>query len=229
MIVIHGENIIQSRQKLIKVIEEAKTRNILVERHEADKLNLPTLESKLQKTDLFGHSRLLVIEGLHSLHRSKQKKQLIELVSQASMEICLWEKRLLTKTMLKKLGEHQENQVYEFKLTNTLFAWLDTLSPQPKTKKSQLIAFKLALRDNDVYMCLVMFVRQVRLLIQAKVGAEIKGPFFMINKIKKQANYFKLAQLLKLHAKLYNLDAAMKTSQNILELKTNIEQLIINL
>ena len=229
MIIIHGENTIQSRQKLIKVIEEAKARNVLVERHEADKLNLPTLESKLQKTDLFGHSRLLVIEGLHSLRRSKQKTQLIGLVSQANMDVCLWEKRPLTKTMLKKLGEHQENQIYEFKLTNTLFAWLDTLSPQSNTKKSQLIAFKSALRDNDAYMCLVMLVRQARLLIQAKVGANIKGPFFMINKINKQANNFELEQLLNLHTKLYALDAAMKTSQNTLELKTSIEQLIINL
>jgi DNA polymerase III delta subunit-like protein len=106
---------------------------------------------------------------------------------------------------------------------------LDTLSPQPRTKKSQLIAFKLALRDNDTYMCLVMFVRQVRLLIQSKVGADIKGPFFMINKINKQANNFELEQLLNLHSKLYALDAAMKTSQNTLELKTSIEQLIINL
>jgi DNA polymerase III delta subunit len=227
MIVIHGENTIKSRNKLMAIIDDAKDKNTLVERFEADNLDRPTLESKLQKTDLFGHSRMVVIEGLHSLRRSKRKKELIKLVSSnQTTPVCLWEKRKLTKTMLKKLDAEQ---VFHFKLTNALFNWLDTLSPQTKTKGNQINALRKALKSDDEYLCFIMLARQIRLLIQAKTGGKVKGPYFVVNKIKKQAKRFKPRQLLKLHSQLHQLDANIKTSNNIVGLDQALELLILNL
>ncbi len=227
MIVIHGENTIKSRQKLMAIIDDAKGKNTLVERFEADDLDRPTLESKLQKTDLFGHSRMIVIEGLHSLRRSQRKKELIKLVTNHNTTpICLWEKRKLTKTMLKKL---EAQQVFYFKLANALFNWLDTFSPQTRTKAKQISALRQALKSDDEYLCFIMLARQIRMLIQAKTGGQIKGPYFVINKIKKQAHQFHLKQLLTVHSQLHQLDADIKTSNNIVDLGQSLELLIMHL
>lgn len=227
MIVIHGENIIQSRKKLVEIIEQSKNKNILVERVEAKALDLPTLETKLQKTDLFGHSRMLVIEKLHSLPRSKKKNQLIKMAAEAEgIDICLWEKRELSKTMLKKL---EADKVYEFSLSNSLFNWLDALSPSQSTKSQQIQLFRQAVQANDIYMCFIMLARQVRLLIQAKDGGQIKGPYFVINKVKKQSGRFSLDQLLSLHSRLHQIDLEMKTSNNVVELDKRLELLMLNL
>lgn len=226
MIVIHGENTIQSRNKLVTILEQAKEKNTLVERISASQLDVPLLESKLQRTDLFGYSRMLVIEELHSLPRSKKLTDLIELLAQTDAEVCLWEKRQLTPTMLNKL---KADKVYEFKLANSLFNWLDSLSPHPATKTKQLQLFQQTVRENAEYMCFIMLARQLRLLIQARSGGKIKGPYFVVNKITQQAQLFSLAQLLSLHQQLYNLDAKIKTSTNNISLTQSIELIILNL
>ncbi len=227
MIVIHGENTIKSRNKLVEIIEETKGKNILVERVEAKNLDLPTLESKLQKTDLFGHGRMLVIEELHSLRRSKKKNRLIEMTAETEgVDICLWEKRKLTKNMLKKL---HADKVYEFSLSNSLFDWLDSVSPQDSTKSKQIKLFRQAVESNDAYMCFIMLARQVRMLIQAKDGGKIKGPYFVVNKVKKQASRFNFSQLLKLHQQLHQIDLNLKTSADIVDLDKRLELLILTL
>lgn len=225
-IIIHGENITESRKKLVEIIEQLQETGVLVERLDAKKLDLPTLESKLQKTDLFGHSRAIIIEELHSLPRSKKLTQMVEMIVNSKMQICLWEKRDLTTTMLKKFPNAQ---LFYYKLANSLFAWLDSLSPSEQNKVSQLKLFKTAQKEHEEYLCFIMLIRQVRLLLQATNNDAIAGPSFMVKKLQSQAKQFTLGQLLKLHSQLHALDKKMKTSSNILSVTQEIEQLIINL
>lgn len=226
MIIIHGENITQSRNKLLEIIEEAKNNKILVERVDAKTINIATLEEKLQKSDLFGHSRMLVIEELHSLPKSKKLARMIELLSSSEMEICLWEKRQLTATMLKKFSQAT---VHEFKLANSLFKWLDSLSPIDSSKTTQLKLLQQAILENDEYLCFVMLMRQVRMLIQALDGGEIKGPGFVVNKIRSQASQFSISELLQIHQHLFEIDSKLKISKNSLTLAQELEQIIIQL
>lgn len=224
--IIHGENTVQSRNKLIELIDEAKDKKVLVDRIGAKELSLATLEEKLQKSDLFGHPRMLVIEALHSLPRSNKKSEMIKLLATTEMDICLWEKRTLTKTMLKKFAN---SKVHEFKLANSLFKWLDSLSSSGSSKKTQLELLNKALLENDEYLCFVMLARQVRMLLQAKQGGNIKGPGFVVNKIKSQSNQFTLDQLLNIHQQLFAIDQQLKSSQNALELSQQIEQILLNI
>lgn len=226
MIIIHGDNTILSRTKLVEILENAKENNTLVERFNASQLDIPTLESKLQKTDLFGHSRMLIIEELHSQTRSKKLNTMIKMLASSSMNLCLWEKRQLTSSMLKKL---KANQVFEFKLANSLFTWLDSLSPQESTKVKQIKFFQQAVQENDEYMCFIMLARQVRLLIQATSGGQVKGPFFVINKINQQAKKFTLKRLLWLHDQLHKLDKEVKTSANKISLSQAVELILLKL
>ena len=229
--ILHGDNTVQSRNELAQLINLAKNNSQEIVRLDAKKIAIPQLEQALGSDSLFGNSQLIIIETLHSLPRSKKKNALIDLIaktnhSSENIEIILWEKRALTATMLKKLPQAKAKM---FKLTNQLFKWLDSFSPNNKTKTTQLKTLHRAINDNGDHMCFVMFIRQIRLLIQAKDNGKIKGPPFMITKLRKQAQAFTLEKLIDLYNKLLEIDLKMKTSQNKLSLAQNLDLLIINL
>lgn len=224
--ILHGENLVASREKLVELLESAKEKNFTIDRFDAKNLSRAELETKLVKQDLFGSKRLVVVEGLHSLPRSKQKKQLLELIQAAEIELILWEKRDLTKTMLKKFPQAE---IHHFKLSNALFNWLDSLRGDGRQLQDQLKKLHLALEREDAYLCFIMLARQLRLLIQLKEGNRPPGAPWMINKLEKQAETFTLSQLLKLHQELIKIDQAHKTSASQLTLAQELDLLLINL
>lgn len=225
MIILYGENTVKSRERLIELVREAKQAGKDVITLTAARLTPADLESALQKTSLFGTEQLVVIEELHSLPRSSRKNQLLEIVGAANVDVILWEKRDLTKTMLKAFPKAATEN---FRLTNSLFAWLDAFSPTgAKTKQLQLL--QQALHTNGEQMCFVMLIRQIRLLIQVKDGGRPAGPPFMISKLAKQAKDFTLDRLLKLHEQLFVMDQAAKTSGSYLSLGQELDLLVANL
>lgn len=235
MQIIHGDNIIQSRNKLVELINSAKDPSASVgmtsiKRLEAKKLELKKLELELNSTSLFGSEQLTIVEGLHSLPTSKRKKELINyLANQTNSEnLILYESRQLTATMLKKFPAAK---VFGYKTSNKLFKFLDILGQNPPVggQKQQLILLREVLKSDGEFMLLSMLIRQIRLLIQAKDGGQIKGPPFMVSKLKSQSTRFSLNQLLNLHKQLFKLDLKQKTSQNLLPLGSELELLIINM
>lgn len=225
MIILHGENTVKSRERLVELIRVAKSAGTEVTTLAAQKLTPASLESALQSTSLFGTEQLVVIEELHSLPRSAKKTQLFEIITTANVGVILWEKRELTKTMLKAFPKAT---VEYFRLTNSLFAWLDSLNPSAdKTKQLRLL--QDALRANGEQMCFVMLARQIRLLIQIKDGGRPAGPPFMISKLANQARDFTLDSLLKIHEQLFLMDQAAKTSGSYLSLGQELDLLVARL
>ena len=228
--IIHGDNQITSRQALVDEIVQAKNAGLEVITLEANKLELGKLQQTLSSQSLFGQEKLIIIETLHSLPTSKRKKSPIELIITTtnqpnSPQIVLWEKRSLTKTMLKKFSQAK---VQEFKISKKLWYFLDTLvNPQVKLKK-QLELFDEACQQEEVHFVYLMIIRQIRLLIQAKEG-HFSGAPFMIAKFKKQATYFSLPKLLKLHQQLFEIEKKQKTSTNLLDLKSELDLFLISL
>jgi antitoxin component HigA of HigAB toxin-antitoxin module len=226
LIILHGENIVDSRNKLVELINDAKNKNKSIERLDAKKINPGILESKLVKQDLFGTEITIIIEELHSLPRSKQKKLLVELIAKSEVSVILWEKRKLTATMLKKFPQAK---TIEFKRSNSVFNWLDSLSGNKKNKKQQISTLHQALKDEDSYLCLIMLARQTRMLIQVKENGTIAGSPWMVQKIKKQSQLFSLQQLLSIHRQLLNIDLHQKTSTNALNLDQELDLLLLNM
>ena len=224
--ILHGENIIDSRNKLVELITTAKNKNKSIERLDAKKINPGILESKLVKQDLFGTEIILIIEELHSLPRSKQKTLLIELIARSKVDVILWEKRKLTATMIKKFPQAKN---IEFKLSNALFNWLDSLSGSKNNRKQQLTSFHQALATEDPHLCLIMLARQIRMLIQVKESGSMSGAPWMVQKIKRQSQSFSLKQLLNIHHQLLDIDLHQKTSTNALKLDQELDLLLLNL
>ncbi|HEX7018055.1 MAG TPA: hypothetical protein VF209_04080 [Patescibacteria group bacterium] len=230
MIILHGENTVQSRAELGKLLDQARQANKTVVRLEAKRLTLADLQEALHSESLFGDEKVIVIEELHSLPTSNRKKELIEALAAAdgdhSSSLILWEKRSLTATMLKKLGPAESK---EFKLSKALFSWLDSLNGQKRNVSQQLKLFHDALKQEGEYLCFLMLIRQLRMMLQAMDGGVIKGPPFMISKLKNQAQSFSQTQLLSLHQQLLEIDYRQKTSQSSLDLAQELDLLLVNL
>lgn len=227
--VLHGENEVSSRDKLTQLIQTAQATNKTIQRLDAKRLDLAALESALSANSLFGEDRLVIIDKLHSLPRSKKKTQLIELVSKfanaTGLNIILWEKRSLTPTMIKKINP---DKLEEFKTSSDLFKWLDSLDGGKRNIKHQLSLLEKASNNDGEQICFAMLIRQIRLLITAREGSPVKGHPFVVQKVNSQAKKFELSQLLQIHRQLLTIDQKMKTSTNLLSLKAEMDLLLLN-
>lgn len=224
--VIHGENQVASRKKLVEFIKQAKQQNKEVISLNAEKLDRAKLESALLSESLFNNEKLLIIEGVYSLPKSKKKDEFIELISSASIEIILWDKKLLSKTNLKKLPTDLEN--YEFKITPKMWTFLDTLSTNPKVKTLMMKLFKESVEGDGAEFVFLMMARQIRILIQVKENHPPKIAPFMLSKLNKQAKDFSLKKLLDLHQQLYLIDQKQKTSTSLLSLEGELDLLLFS-
>lgn len=224
--ILHGENIVDSRNKLVELITNAKNKNKSVERLSVKKISPGILESKLVKQDLFGTEITIVVEELHSLPRSKQKNLLIDLIAKSEVNVILWEKRKLTAAMIKKFPQAKTT---EFKLSNALFSWLDSLSGNKKNKKQQVVKLHQTLETEDPHLCLIMLARQIRMLIQVKDSGSMPGAPWMVQKIKKQGQLFDFQQLLNIYSQLLNIDLRQKTSTNALNIDQELDLLLLNM
>lgn len=217
--IIHGENQVASRKKLIELSDEAKKQGRMIVTLEADKIDRAKLESALLSNSLFGEEKLLIIECLHSLPKSKKKDELIDLISYASIDIILWEKKLLTKTNFKKFPNNSQN--YEFKITVKLWSFLDQLN----LKSFQ----ECIVGGEEVEFVFLMIARQIRLLIQVKENQTSGIAPFTLSKLKQQVKKFDLTKLLQIHQQLYQIDQKQKQSANLLSLPAELDLLLFNM
>jgi DNA polymerase III delta subunit len=232
--IIHGENTVQSRSVLYTVIQSAQEKSQNIVRLDAKRIMLPDLENALGSNSLFTEQKLVIIDELHSLPKSKKLDELIQKIvdfmesKDTETDLVLWEKRELTATMLKKFPTAK---IQLFKLTSALFKWLDTLSGnrQPAMQKQMLDLLQEAIKSDGDMMCFVMLIRQLRFLIQAKEGTLTAGAPFMIAKVNKQAQHFTKDQLLAIHHKLLEMDIRQKTSTSDLGLGRELELLIVEM
>ncbi len=224
---IHGDNQVASRNKLVELMDNLKARGEDINTLAADKLDRAKLESALLSESLFGGQKTLVLESLYSLPKSKKKDEFINLICFASTDVILWEKKLLGKLELKKLPTNL--QVYEFKITPKLWNFLDQLSPNPKNKTTLLKLFKESVMGESAEFVFLMLARQLRLLIQVKEGAPLKLAPFMHSKLQRQSQAFSLEQLLTLHQKLYTIDQKLKQSASLLDLEAELDLFLFNM
>jgi len=225
--IIHGESQVASRTKLVELINEAKKQNKEIYTLIADKLDRAKLETAFLGDSLFGQEKILVLEGLYSLPKSKKKDELINLISVASIDLILWEKKSLTKTDLKKLPSNLRD--FEFKVSAKLWNFLDQLSPNPKAKNDLLRLCHQSVAGESAEFVFLMLARQLRLLIQVKDGAPLKIAPFMQGKLQKQAQTFSRDKLLELHHKLYQIDQKLKQSASLLNLEAELDLFLLSM
>ena len=228
LIIVHGDNLIKSREQLFRLKQQAINKEQTLATLSAKNLKAEQLEQALLAQNLFGNDKLVIVETLHSLAHSKKRTAFIEQIRQASeqQDIILWEKKSLTKSNLKKFPQAK---VYHYPSSKALWQLLDQLSPQSKQLNSQLKLLHQAVQQDAAEFCLVMLAGRIGDLLAYQVGAQEQLHPFVKKKLAQQIKKFSLQQLKAAHRQLYQLDAQLKQSQNLLDLAAELDLFLINL
>jgi DNA polymerase III delta subunit len=230
MIILHGENIVASRQALEKEILAFKERGAdEIITLDGGKLELTELKQALESASLLGKDRLVVIENLLSATKSKRKEEAINYLSQEGKKtpLILWEPKEIGKLGLKKLAS--KAKINLFKIPPLIFKFLDSLSPQDK--KNSLKLLHQCLRADSPEIVFYMICRQIRLLIIARDLGKKGLPLapWQQAKFLSQAQKFNLDQLLKIQQRLLKIDYEQKTGRAALPLASQLDLLIADL
>ncbi len=224
--VLHGDNLVKSRQFLTEKIEIAREKDRELVILDGLKTSLEEIRSALGSKSLFGSKRLVIIENLYSSPQSKRKSKILGFLKKGEFEteLILWEKKEIKKRFSKNF------KVNLFKLSTAIFKFLESL--KPKNKKESLRLLNEVKRKESEEMIFYLLIRQIRLLIKAKDLGE-KGltelQSWQKRKLLTQAKNFKLDQLKNIYQDLLKLDYQQKTSGLPLSLSSSLDLLIASI
>lgn len=224
---IHGDDTLASYQRLSERISQCRHQGLAVITRDASELNTATLRQEAGATDLFGARSCLVIKGLLSGPKSKQKETVIAALQELDhSELLLYEPKKLTDSLLKQLPQAK---VETLNVNPVIFKFLDSLRPGNIGPILRGWTQLLGLGHQPDYV-FAMITRQIRLLIQAKSGPSyLTLSAYPKRLITAQAGYFTLAHLLNLHGHLYQADKRLKTGLSPLPLEQLLLQFFYSL
>lgn len=224
---IHGDNIVLSRQKLNQLIEQSRTKGVAeVIKLDGKKLAETQLKHALETKSFFGAEKLVVIEGLLSRVLSKEKNILVEILGSDSQQtpVILWDAKEITKTWLNKL-ENFNAQL--FKTPASIFKFLDSL--KPGNAKISLTLIQHSNKENAPELVFYMLSRRVSDLIIAndpKSTSLLKGAPWQKSRLISQSKNFSSQGLLSFHQDLLSIDESIKTGSALLPLSSQLDLLL---
>ncbi len=227
-IILHGENIVASRERLIQLIKLAKKQGVRdIIRLNGTKIIQGELIQSIESGSLFGTDKLVVIERLLSRPVSKEKNQLISYLGRldANENLILWEEKSIAAGTLNKL----KNFTFEvFKISPVIFKFLDSVRPKNAT---EILNYKQAATALDApELVFYLLARRITDLIIAKDKPnQLKNSPWQKTRLISQASNFTLDKLLDFHHQLLVLDESQKTGTAILPLTSQLDLTLASL
>ena len=206
--IIHGENVVASRNYLLSQIDQFKKKGQEVLFLDEKNFTPENLVAALEK-DLFGQQKVVVFESFSHL-KPNPKKEATEIIKQHPEGILfLWEAKTLPASFFKPFPKGQARL---FKPSPILFQFLDALSPKNKQKTIFLLGQALKRRNR---FGLFSYATNKRFNFnqrnhEEKVSAR---QAWQKEKLKKQAQDFSQEELTDFLCQLIWLDYQQKTGQ----------------
>lgn len=222
--ILHGDHEVKIHEALVKLMERARASGVSITRLNAKNLDLAKLETALGTETLFSVGKLIIIDDLLTLPKSKKKESLISWIENHvsdSIQLVLVEKKTLTALAQKQFSKAE---CLLFKYPNQLFIWLESLGGILPARNFTL--FHAVLEREAPELIFVMLVRQIRILIAFVADGVYEGNPYLRSKIVAQAKHFSLNKLLSIHARLLEIDIEQKTSASALTLVQNLDLLL---
>lgn len=224
LIILHGENQVESRKKLAFLTSQARKNGREVERLDGKVVGKSDLLMAARSQSLLSDDRLVVVENFFS-GRKKAAGALQELAKAGGAQFVFWEKSALSPSTVKSLLGIA--QVEEFKIPKSIFKFLDSLA-HGNTKK--MLDLLHNIKENEGDFVLSMLGRQIRLLIWAKLSPQtLTLADWQKRRFVSQAQKFTADQLFAFHAKLLEIDRMNKRSQLPENLSASLDLLVIGL
>ncbi|KPJ71016.1 hypothetical protein AMJ51_00355 [Microgenomates bacterium DG_75] len=224
MLIIHGDNQVESRQFLVSQIEQARAKGKEIVRLEGKDVDLERLRQALENKSLFGGEKLVVVENLLVNLPSKSISKYLS--DRQPKNLIIWEGKEISQSKFKGLKFKEKF----FKLPPIIFKFLDAVLPGNSRYSLKLL--KQTVNQSSAENVFYMLSRQIRYLIIAnqlgKKGLKGLHPFQQ-QKIALQAKKFNLSQLLTIHRKLLYIDWQQKTGQAPMDLAGQLDLLVASL
>lgn len=224
--IIHGDDVAASREYFFGELKNDSSSKLF----NGETLELTQLVQLVDGGNLFEESKKIYIENLFS----KKGVTLDEIVlylnkNEKKSEVMLWEGKELSK---KNLSLFKNSTVKTYKLSQTLFSFLDSIKPH---NQSLISLFHTTLKTTQPELIFFMMLRQIRLLLAIhdenfeQIDEVKRLTPWQKNKLKKQSSYFSVLQLKHFYELLFKIDVDAKTGQNNLSLIQSIDILLLEL
>ncbi len=209
--IVHGSDIVASRKFFLAEKERFVDAILLRE----DEINLTHLSQLLETGGLFEKLQTLLIEQFLTERKKSTEKEAIlsYLVKQAKTHtIIFWEGKELAKTTFTPF---KNANIKSFKLSSSLFVFLDAIKPKNGRQLVQL--FHKSLETTEPELVFFMLIRQLRILLCMSenrgetISEVVRLASWQKGKIEKQAKLFEKDTLKKYYSQLFEIERAQKT------------------
>ncbi|MBI2616928.1 hypothetical protein HYW55_02260 [Candidatus Gottesmanbacteria bacterium] len=228
IILIHGDDHVSSRNKLIEEKNARKSDDIKT--FEGSKVTAKDLTEETFSQSLFSLPQTIIIENLTNLPKSKSKEECINILLSVgeTRTIIFWEKSEVSKATINKYFSH--TKVYGYTYPKLLFAFLDSIG---KVRQNDLLqTFHRLLTQSDAELVYAMLIRQWRYLILARdlglSGLHSLSPW-QARKFMDQSHQFSLDDLQKSYRQLLAIDASVKSGQTPFTTSQLLDIFLVNL
>lgn len=227
--IFHGEDIVKSREGFLE--EKQKHPDALY--FDGKKLTNTDITQALEGNELFSTSKTVFIDEFFSKRKqSKETDEIIDVISKNhDVHVFFWESKGLGA---KELHRSKQATLKQFRLPQTIFAFLDSI--KPRNGKTSVQLFHRTLSDEDEQFVFFMLIKHIRLLLAlfekhttASIEEIMKMAPWQKNKLEKQAKNFSIEQLITVYNKLFHVDLGQKTGTLSSSLTQAIDFLLIEL
>ncbi|KKR30537.1 hypothetical protein A2715_05970 [Candidatus Woesebacteria bacterium RIFCSPHIGHO2_01_FULL_39_32] len=205
IIVLHGDNVLVSYNRLQKFIDVAQSRGWKVQRADVSQ----NLGEVIVSDTLFQEKRLVIVEDCRLIVKSvlkllKSKKEELDIT------LIIYHQGTLTKNFLKSLP--QIDKVEEFKLPKLIWSFLESF--YPGNSRTIIQVLHKIIEKDPVEFVFSLLSKQLRDLYWIKVEPRsLYYPSWRIGKLKRQASKYSENQLANLISEFAEIDIKSKTSQ----------------
>lgn len=228
MILIHGEDISQSRKKLLEETTDIKDVEII--KLEGMKATKEDVVLSCEAQSILNPQKILIIENLFKGIIGKDRNDIIVYLLNLNegIDIFFWEDRELEKVKINKyLGKIKS---FKFQYPSSLFNFLDSIGAD--NRNVLILKFHDLLRQIEAELIFYMIIRQWRNLIVVKdlgVSGMQPMPVWQAGKFARQANFFSLESLISNYRQLLAIDFKIKTSSTPYALRQLLDIFLLNL
>jgi hypothetical protein len=226
---IHGDNIVKSRDRLHAYRTRAKDKNIKdIIDTDGKKLDLNCLMQQVETQSFFSSPKLLIIENLFKHPSKRTQKELFTYLNTnpvpGSTHIVFWEPKTLTASQIKKLPRTTKIEMYT--TSAVVFTFLDSL--RPGAAKIFFPLFAQSCQKDSAEFVFFMLIRQVRQLFLS-ADSTSKLPPWQKSKLIKQFKYFGQEKLILFHDTLTDLDWRQKSGRLVGSFQSELEKILITM
>lgn len=206
IIVLHGDDIGKSYERLKKFIETAKSRSWELSYIDESKISL---QENLSLPTLFGNERFFILRDIHLLGK-KESQWLRKKITELQGNLIIYNEGVLNKTFLNSLPK--STKIEEFKLPKIIWLFLETLRPGNSIKSINLLHTLLEREPSEFIFALM--AKQIKNLYVVKLDSKGQSlPGWQVAKLKRQADRFSLEKLENIIEELAKIDFDSKTGK----------------